>query len=149
MIARLTRIVANLKAQRRAERGNDDPLSIHFDAPSYRVGVYPEHGIVEWDFNPPIRVDPRLEDDEGHMEQVLRAPESDWRAGDISSSVEFERCADCESTSVALLGDNGMLYCLSCADEYLNCQRCNQLAIGGRSRVNGVELCDECFDRDD
>ncbi len=37
MIARLTRIVATLKAQRRAERG-DDALSIHFDAPSYRVG---------------------------------------------------------------------------------------------------------------
>ncbi len=65
---------------------------------------------------------------------------------DISSSVEIEHCADCEGESVALLGDNGQLYCHDCADDYLNCQRCNQLAIGGRSRVNGRELCAECDD---
>lgn len=63
--------------------------------------------------------------------------------------VEFEQCADCEGASVALLGDNGLLYCLSCADNFLNCQRCNQLAIEGRSRINGWELCSECADRDD
>lgn len=66
-----------------------------------------------------------------------------------AEAVEFEHCVDCDGVSVALLGDNGLLYCHDCAEEYLNCQRCNQLAIEGRSRINGWELCAECFDRDD
>ena len=88
----LWKTVNRLKAQRRVERGNDDPLSIHFDAPSYRVGAgYDNHAEpvhlpsghancqctlspvryegptrIEWDFSPddiPIRIDPRIEDD--------------------------------------------------------------------------------------
>ena len=70
MFARLHRIVANLKAQRRAERQAEDRIDVHFDVPSYRVGVgydnhaetveldappdgvcvHPESGIVEYEY---------------------------------------------------------------------------------------------------
>lgn len=87
---------------------------------------------INWD-DITIRIDPRLEDDEWYMEQVLRAPEKEWRSleglpdggdcvfdlpsdGVISNRSYLRRgpCSICETDFMYLRFREGRLICPNC-----------------------------------